>query len=715
MRTIISISICFFIGIFSELLSQGQDLEELFNNIKIAKDIDADNERILPIIYNVNSIVGYLNMPSARVNRVGVTYLGASYHPPYHNFGANLQLYQAIELAVNYRVFKDVLEPVFGEWGFGDDADRMANIKFAFSPARSFNFNLPDLAVGFDDFYGSRRFYSMYVVGTQSLKKWNLELSLGWGQGRMHGYFGGIAFTPWRFSDTFMLKDITFFAEYDANDYKNHPDEHPDGREEKSKINIGFAWNLFDALQLKVSSLRGNNWAASAGVFYNLGDSKGFLPKTQDPPFYSSPVNHEALGPLRTDKELAYEMALAFGKQGLNVARIYLSYDDSGRKVMWIRLINLRYLMNRDARERIQNILAALVPEDIYSITVALEEGSLIVQAYTYLTRDLIAYQKGDISESEMRILAPIEEVHLEPSEFDAALLFKRNKTLWSFLIRPRLLSFFGSTTGKYKYALGLIGGPQGYLFDSLYYKMQLSYNILSSHQDVGDTDIYNPSQMLNVRSDSINYFKGNTVSLEKLYIQKGWNFGKGVFFRMAGGYFESAYAGVASEALLYPVNANWAVGLEAATVLKREYDGLGFQYKIRKLNNTTPTYVPFVGYQYFLDYYYYVKPLDIGVKLCAGQFLARDRGVKLTLTRYFPSGVQFAFWITYTNAQDMINHRVYHDKGIAFVIPFDFFLHKNSRATLGYGMSFWLRDQGAQAATGKPLYPTINNARLYN
>ncbi|MCF7806727.1 MAG: YjbH domain-containing protein, partial [Simkaniaceae bacterium] len=109
------------------------------------------------------------------------------------------------------------------------------------------------------------------------------------------------------------------------------------------------------------------------------------------------------------------------------------------------------------------------------------------------------------------------------------------------------------------------------------------------------------------------------------------------------------------------------------------------------------------------------VKPLDIGVKLCAGQFLARDRGVKLTLTRYFPSGVQFAFWITYTNAQDMINHRVYHDKGIAFVIPFDFFLHKNSRATLGYGMSFWLRDQGAQAATGKPLYPTINNARLYN
>ena len=690
-----------------------EPLDELFESLKKVKEIDQAQGEQLPLLYNSNFMVGYQNMPSARVARPGNTFGGANYTPPYHAFGANLQLYKTIELSANYRIFNDLPEENFGSQGFGDDADRTANVKFAFSFPKMLGFTWPSLAVGFDDFYGSRRFYSMYVVGTQVLKDWNLELTLGWGKGRIHGYFGGIAFTPWRFSNTFLLKDITFFGEYDAIDYKHHHDEHPDGRDVKSKVNVGVAWEIVDAVQLKVSTLRGNNWAASAGIHYNFGESKGLLPKVGNTPIYTAPVNHEPIGYHRSEKEMAYEIALGLGEQGLNVTRVFLTQEKSGEQVVTIQLINMRYYMNKHARERIQAVLASLIPENVNKVVVVLEEGSVLAQSYVYLREELDAYHAGKLTNEQMKIVSPPEPVR--PTVYDSSLLFKRNKMVWSFLARPRMLSFFGSTNGKYKYALGAIAGPQGYLFDSIYYKTQFAYNALASNSNVGDIDIYNPSQLINVRTDTVNYYKSNSVTLEKAYLQQAWNVGKGWYGRVALGYFEAAYAGLGTELLFYPINSNWAVGFECATVLKREYEGLGFQYKVRKLNGTTPTFVPFVGVQAFCDVYYNFKPLNLDLKVQIGQFLARDRGAKFTLSRYFDSGFRVSFWYTATDAKDTINHKIYHDKGVAFSIPFDFFLHKSSRAQVGYGMAFWLRDSGAQAQSGKPLFPTLNQARIFD
>ena len=58
---------------------------------------------------------------------------------------------------------------------------------------------------------------------------------------------------------------------------------------------------------------------------------------------------------------------------------------------------------------------------------------------------------------------------------------------------------------------------------------------------------------------------------------------GRGWFSRLAAGYFEVAYAGIAAEALYYPVQSNWAIGFELAGFRKRSYFGMGFQ-GVRKL-----------------------------------------------------------------------------------------------------------------------------------
>ncbi len=278
----------------------------------------------------------------------------------------------------------------------------------------------------------------------------------------------------------------------------------------------------------------------------------------------------------------------------------------------------------------------------------------------------------------------------------------------------PRLQTFFGSVSGKFKYNLSGVASMQGYLFDEVYYSLQGSYAIKSSFASVGTRDRNNPSRLPQVRTDTLKYYQTSSFSFEHAYLQKSWNLGKGWFYRLGGGYFEPAYGGGATELLYYPVNTNWAVGAECATVWKRQYHGLGFTHKIGEFKQGRERHIPFVGVQYFLDFYYDFKPLSLDLIINAGQFLAKDLGVRTEIGRYFKSGMRFALWCTVTNGHDHVNGKIYFDKGFSFLIPMDIFLRQSSLSYLGYTMSAWLRDVGARAATGKRLYWTLEEAR-YN
>ncbi len=197
-------------------------------------------------------------------------------------------------------------------------------------------------------------------------------------------------------------------------------------------------------------------------------------------------------------------------------------------------------------------------------------------------------------------------------------------------------------------------------------------------------------------------------------YLQKSWNINNsGCFFRLAGGYFEPAYGGGAAELLYYPVGSNWAVGAEEATVWKRRYHGMTFTNKIRRLHGHHAFYERFLGVQYFANVYYTLKPWNLDFKIKVGQFLAKDRGVRFEMSRWFSSGLKVSLWYTITNGHDRVNHQIYHDKGFAFMLPLDFFLPRSSRTYIGFAMSAWLRDVGASADNGKGLYQTIRLERL--
>jgi hypothetical protein len=686
----------------------------LFDDLALVEAINKELRDQLPFFYNQSMMGGYFTMPSARMAGSGMTAVGAASSPPYNVYGVNFQVFQRVELSANYRVYKGCLEGNFGNEGFGDDADRIGNIKIGILLPEDGLPNFPSLVIGAEDFMGSKRFNSQYIVATKQWLNMNLETTLGWGHGRIKGFFGGISWTPLRHRDIPFFKNISFVAEYDANNYKKHHHEHPQGRKVKSRLNLGVNYLGFETLQLSVSSIRGEKIAGAASFRFPLGTTKGLFPKIDDALPYCSPRDTEPLGIIRLEREFAHELVYAFADQGLDLYTAYLKFDHDLNKVLYLKVVNNRYRLESIVRERLYHLLSALTPSNIKAVIVVMEEDGLASHSYHFRAEDLYRYQKRRISDEEMYILSPMQEAKRVPKEYESDLLFERQKKIWTFTFRPRLLTYFGGAKGKFKYDFGVIAAPEGYLFDQVYYKLQIGYSIKSSLSDLSATDRLNPSHLPNVRTDSIRYFQSNSLSIEKAYIQKGWNLGKGFFARLASGYFEAAYGGFAAEALYYPVNTNWAVGIEGATVWKRRYRGIKFTTNIREVHGHHPEYKHFVGIQYFLSLYYQFKPLNLEFKAMGGQFLAKDIGARFEAVRIFSSGLRFGIWYTLTNGHDKVNGQTYYDKGFFFALPLDMFLKQSSRNFISYAMSAWLRDVGATAETGKTLYPTLNEQRFY-
>jgi hypothetical protein len=693
-----------FAGLFSETsLCLEAPAAQLFSDLEKVRQIDRQIQDHLPLMINYQLQGGYFTMPSARTYSAGVFGASFAYVPPYRVWSLGFQFFDHIETTGNYWVF-DGMESFQG-MGFGDDAERSANIKcILLRKEDGFPF-LPDFAVGWNDFFGSCRFSSLYVVATQEFPKYNFEATFGWGNGRIKGFFGGLAWTPWRHSQ-FFFKNLTLGVEYDAHDYHHHCFEHPQGRTVKSRINAGLQLDLWDLIRLSGSTLRGTDLAASIAFHYNLGSSKGLFPKIFDKAPYTAPVDIQPLGLLRSREELAHELAFAFNEQGFDLYNLYLVPGKTDH--LWMKVVNVRYREEEEVRRRIQYVLGSLSPSNISHATVVIEADGVAEHEYSFRFEDLRRYVKGQIGDPEFQIIAPLKEASSTPTIYDAALLYQRHKRIWILTFRPWVRSFFGSATGKFKYETGFSLGPEGYLFDQIYYSLYGSYTAFSSTQSMQDRDTLNPSRIINVRTDSLRYNQASSFHLNEAFLQKSINWGSGCFSRLAVGYFEPAYAGISLESLYYPVNSQWAIGFEASTLLKRRYFGMGFTHKIRKLTDSGYQFFPYTGLQYFVDFYYQYKPLSLDFKISAGQFLARDKGIRLEGGRTFLSGLRVGLWYTFTNANDVVNNKRYYDKGFSITLPLDIFMNQSSRTRIGYSMAAWLRDCGARAATGKPLYPTL-------
>lgn len=677
--------------------------------------VDYWNRRIndrLPVTYNNLLQGGYFVMPSARMGQDGEIGIGYSYVPPYRNYNLRCQILNRLELTGNYRIYHGIDDPLLSQYGFGDLSDKGINVKYAlFSPEES-EYRLPGIAFGLEDFIGTRGFHARYIVLTQVLLDYNLEISLGYGEGRIRGFFGGINLMPFRNTRWKLLELLSLTAEYDATPYhRAEIERHPKGRVKKSPINFGLKYRVGDFADFAVSYIRGDALSFAVSTHYNFGYTEGFLPKIDNPLPYKAPVNVEPLGIRRAEQTLAAELVFAFQEQSLTLLDIYLSYNDSLQKALRLNVLNETYRLEGEVREQLNSLLAGLIPSDIAEVTVVIYSEGFPIQEYYYTMDCVRLFASREICAYELNILTPMTEVS-DVDPFNSAHLLARSRHLYNFEVSPDINTVFGSSTGKFKYSLGLNLAFNGFLWQDVYYNILLGFTFATNLGKALGYDRLNPSQLINVRSDIVQYYRRRGVCLQQAYLQKNWNLGKGFYARLAGGYFEVEYAGGATELLYYPVGSSWAIGIEGAVFKKRAYQGLGFTNVVRKLHGFVPSWQQFTGSQYFVNLYYDWEWAHLNFKVAAGKFLANDWGVRNEISRYFPSGMELTLWYTLTNGHDKINGKNYYDKGVSFSVPLDIFYTYSERSRWNYGLSAWLRDVGVQAMTGENLYQLINEQR---
>ncbi len=710
-------SLFFIFAYFFE--NQAQDFSAIENcQNDLMRDliiVDYWNNKIhetLPVTYNHFLQGGYINMPSARMGAEGEIGFGYSRVPPYINYNLRVQLTKRLEIAGNYRIFQGVQDPHLSKYGFGDLSDKGANVKFAIFTPEDSQYKLPGIALGFEDFIGTQSFKARYIVLTQVLLNYNMEISLGYGQQRIRHWFGGMSWMPFRQWQGSYLQGLSLVTEYDATPYKRKKIElHPKGRKQKTPFNFGIKYRLYDFLDFSLSYVRGEKLAFSAACFYNFGYTHGFIPKIDNPLPYTTPINTQPLGDWRSENTLVQDLIYPLEDQGFDLLQVWLSHDDQAQKILRLRVLNNNCRTETVVRDRLNHIITALIPSDIDQVIIVIESEGFPLQEYCYFMEYVRRFSRQEMGVQELNLLTNLREVTY-PDPERSTLLFKDRRNLYNFEFFPKVHALFGSSKGKFKYALGVQVGLNGFIYGDVYYSALIGLNAVNNLHGLSGIDRLNPSTLINVRTDTIRYYKQRGISFDALFIQKNWNMGRGWYAKLATGLFEDAYGGLAGECLYYPVKSCWAVGFETAYLRKRSYKGLGFSDRVRKLDGFKAHYEKFVGKQYFLNFYYNLANCELDFKVKVGKFLANDWGAQFEISRYFESGLRLGIWYTLTNGHDRINGQTYHDKGISFSMPLDIFYTHSERDRFGEGMAAWLRDVGAIGSTGLGLFNLIRLER---
>lgn len=685
-------------------LGDWEKTESLLADLEQASFIDQETKRALPMRYNRFGTVGYLDLPSARMQKEGTVGLVGAYSSSADLYSASIQLFPRLEVRGQYTYLKKQVERALCGDGTATMAKKFASIKYALLQAEDGLPSLPEISLGWDAILGDPAGFSFYAVGTKSFLTSDLELSVGWGAGNLRGLFGAAQWSPLSKS---LPEGTSLCFQVEYSRYKN---PFLAGSSPKIPVNVGISCGFWNALTARIgtknSTSGGKHLVGEAAFSYDLGGSCGFFPKTKDPPIYAASSREAPLGAFASQPDFVKELRVAFAEQGFDL--FYLAQKQG---ILWIRIVNSTYRQEPAVRKRVSAILSQILPETITSTRVIVESSGIPLQEYEISRAILDRYVGGKMGEYELSLLTSMQEVQALPTPYSARLLYARKKPVILYTIQPIFQTYFGGSFGKIEYAAGIQGSLDGYLFDSVYYAFSAKYIIKSTGSS--EADLSSPSQIINVRSDTPLYQNSSSLHLDRAFLQKNWNVGGGVFAKMSLGYFEVAYLGLASELLLYPVGSPFALGVEAAALGKRAYNGLGIQRNIRKFEGCSPKYVPYYGLQYFLSFHYELPHHAVNFSCKLGQFLAKDRGARFQIEKTFPSGCQVGFWITYTSGVDWVDGKRYFDKGIAFSVPLDLFLNKSSKKRWGYSLPARLRDVGAIASTGEPLYQTIYDDRL--
>jgi hypothetical protein len=623
---------------------------------------------------------GLFEIPNARVLDDGDMRLGHTHADPYNQLVLNLGVLPRVEFNLRYTEIDGISADLGPD--FGDYKDKAFDVKLQLlNESRRF----PAIAVGLQDFHGTRLFSAQYLTVNRQI--FPLDFTLGFGRQRLKGpaelpfwdevgLFGGI---QWAINDR-----LSAALEYSPVEYeKDSPIVRTKTEGAASPWNFGLRFNVTPGFTLGLSYQRGETLALSGHLTFSMG--KPILPKRPDPPNWNflihDPRRHTEAGALV--KDAAREIRKTGNFSNISVwtteGEIHASVQNSG------------YLSNTMAVGRVMRILLGHADRQTRQLTVNLSRRGIDVLSVTVGAGHLRNYLTGKLSRTFFKELIQVRAAVTGASRTDpTAEATDAAPLLADYGIKPTIETFFDQTDADLKTRWSIEPYATLQTWKGSAWTARINVPVYSDItpvellEDIPEDEVF--------RSDAWKYAE-STTNLEQLMVDQVIKLTDRTYGRLSLGYLERMYAGAGAELLLFAGDGRFAFGLSGDRVRKREPETL---FELQELESHT-----LLG-----NIYYYYSPLNITLQTQAGRFLAGDKGLRFVFSRRYDTGARVGFWYSLTDTDDLSGfNKDYYDKGIYIQLPVEMFTDRPSRKRLDYQMSPWTRDVGATVIHFQSLY----------
>lgn len=601
----------------------------------------------------------------------------------------------------------------------GHFLDKGFNIKFIY---RSKNNNIPNFAIGLDDFAGTGYFTREYIVATNEFNKIKYSIGIGWGkyagensfenplskistsllsrplvsenynQGGVPSYdkwfrgdasfFGGF---EWIFPN---IKSLKLKLEYDPFNYldfsaSNSPDAIYKIRRKDSDFNIGLSYSLNKFLTIDSSYIKGNTFSIgfNIGITFNdsLATKSKFMPKVikNDKTKNDKNIFYEDLLFNLNSNKLFLQTADLDDNSNLSIAISTSDYRNAIRSSSYASYISKKVadLNNINLRKiNVNHINAGVELNDIAHIANHFTSDNKTPVELKIRNTSLDSGNKNEFLKNEFRPSIPFPIIF---SSFS-----------------PSIVSHIGNPEKFYFGGINLQHISEVQFNRNLLLSTELNLSLYNNFQD---TISGSGSLMRHVRTDLVQYLKEDDFFIERMQLDYIWSPSKDVYAKLSGGIFEKMFGGFGGELLYRPFNKNYNIGLELFYVKQRSFN--------QRLN--------------FQDYQTITGHINFGYKFAAGiesnlsfgRYLARDDGYTFDIGRRTKSGFKSGIYFTRTNVSPEIFGEGSFDKGFYFQFPLDLFSTKYNGNYSAIKISPLTRDGGAKLIFDNDLKGLVYNS----
>jgi hypothetical protein len=614
---------------------------------------------------------GLMETPTARVLKEGRYRVGVSQVDPYRYYYVTVSPFKGLEIGGR---ITEVLDVPALTAAYGNYKDKAIDLKYQFLSEGKWR---PAIAIGLMDPHGTRVYPSQYLVMSKQI--YPFDFTVGFGNGRFGKkplpsqgegvkveifenpntwrsdgqFFGGVqvAVTDW----------LTLMAEYSPIAYEKQttdpaqPKYFPSAV--PSKFNFGLRLKPWDWAELDVSYQRGQQVGVNLSFNFELGNPMV--------PIYDHPYKEKAA---RRSNPLIDRITSALYESGFMDIGVVLDGDD-----LWVEAENDKYYYQPRAINVAMRALNDVAPSTVRRIHLVLTSNRIPLVEFVSERNDMALFYGEKLTVNEWLYLS-----EMKTDRWDRLSTEQKHVKYIDYGIKPELQTFLNDPSGFFKYKLGvsawvsyqpwkgasIVAGPEYYIA-----------NTISSSNSPSSTA---------VRSDLVPYQQDN-VALGILMLEQMDKFKHEIYGRIAAGLLEIQYAGFDGEVAKPLFGGRLMMGLSGSVVKKR---AVGSPFKLK--DNDNKDYYNTA----FLNTRLNIPEVEASIDLRSGQFLAGDRGTRITISKFF-NGVVLSAWYSFTDTSIFSdpNNRGYSDKGIALTIPFRLFKGSDSRSSYKYAVSPWTRD----------------------